>query len=63
MGATIRDVDLVGDRVLVTFGDGTATMFNAEFLYVHRNKEGNEMLSPGADQDGWIQESTGPERR
>ena len=51
MSAIIRDVDIVGDRVLITFGDGTATMFDADFLYVHRNNEGNEELSPGADED------------
>jgi hypothetical protein len=50
MSTIIRDVDLVGDRVLVTFGDGTATMFNAEFLYANRNKEGNEALSPEPDE-------------
>jgi hypothetical protein len=51
MSTIIRDVDLVGDKVLVTFGDGTATMFNAQFLYVHRNNEENEALPPEPDED------------
>jgi hypothetical protein len=50
MSTIIRDVDLVEGKVLVTFGDGTATMFNAQFLYVHRNDEGNEALPPQPDE-------------
>jgi hypothetical protein len=46
MKATIKDVDFVDGKVLVTFGDGTATLFDAEFLYVHRSKSGNTPLPP-----------------
>ena len=48
MSTIITDFDLVDDRVLVTFGDGTPTMVNAQFLYVDRNDEGNEALPPQA---------------
>jgi hypothetical protein len=51
MSTIIIDIDLVGDKVLVTFGDGTATMFNAQFLYVHRRDEGNETLPAEPDRD------------
>ena len=40
----------MGDKVLVTFGDGTATIFSAQFLYIHRNNEGNELLPPEPDE-------------
>jgi hypothetical protein len=51
MKAIIRNIDLVRDKVLVTFGDGTATMFDAQFLYAHRNDEGNESLAPEPHED------------
>ena len=51
MNATIKNVDLVSGKVLVTFGDGTATMFDAEFLYNRRHDKGNEPLSPEQRED------------
>ena len=42
----IKDVDFVGGKVLVTFTDGTAALFNAEFLYAHRSNDGNTPLPP-----------------
>lgn len=51
MTSIIRDVDLVGGRVLVTFSDGTATIFTAAFLYDHQNNDGNESLPPEPDEN------------
>ena len=51
MNAVIRDIDLVNGKVLVTFGDGTATIFNAEFLYTYRNDERNQQLLSEPDED------------
>jgi hypothetical protein len=51
MRRTIKDVDLVDDKVLVSFVDGTATVFNAQFLYLHRSDEENEALPPEPDED------------
>ena len=51
MNTIFRDLDLVNAMVPVTFGDGTATMFNAQFLYTHRRDEGNEPLPPEPDGD------------
>jgi hypothetical protein len=50
MSTIIADVDCVNDKVLVSFGDGTATLFDAQFLYLHRNDEGNEALPPEPDE-------------
>ena len=51
MNAVIRDIDLVNGKVPVTFGDGTATIFNAEFLYTYRNDERNQQLLSEPDED------------
>jgi hypothetical protein len=39
-----RKTDIAGDFVLVTFGDGTAALFDSGFLYAHRNDNGNRQL-------------------
>ncbi len=46
MRGIIKDVDLSEGMVLITFADGTAALFDAEFLYAHRDGEGNEPLPP-----------------
>jgi hypothetical protein len=44
MNASAIAVDLVRGDVLVNFSDGTAAIFNAEFLYVHRSDSNNKCL-------------------
>lgn len=45
MKATVVEADLTKDGgVLVTFGDGTAAIFSADFLYAHREHESNKVL-------------------
>jgi hypothetical protein len=44
MSLWVVSVDLVKDDVLVTFSDGTATIFSATFLNAHRNDKENTAL-------------------
>ena len=52
MGTIIRNIDLVDDKVLVSFFDGTATLFSSQFLYVRRNDEGTQVVLTELDEDG-----------
>jgi hypothetical protein len=47
----VDDVDLIDGKVLVSFHDGTAILFDVQFLYDHRNDEANQVLplEPKAD--------------
>ena len=51
MRAIIKSVDRVDEKVLISFRDGTAIIFDAQFLYTHRNDKGNEALPPEPDED------------
>jgi hypothetical protein len=51
VSAIIKNIDLVDDKVLLSFYDGTATLFSSQFLYVHRNDEGTEPIPTGLDAD------------
>lgn len=44
--AVVKDVDCTDDKILVSFHDGTAILFDVQFLYDHRNDEGNQTLPP-----------------
>jgi hypothetical protein len=45
MKPTISNVDIVDNAVLVTFSDGTAALFDADFLYAHREEQGSDTLT------------------
>ena len=44
MKATITAVDLAKGGAVITFGDGVAVFFIAEFLWMHRNDQRNQRL-------------------
>jgi hypothetical protein len=44
MNARITDIEILREQVLVSFADGSAALFNAEFLYENRDKDGNTLL-------------------
>jgi hypothetical protein len=46
--ANVISVDLVRGGMIVNFGDGTAALFGAQFLYDHRS-EGNNTLLPDSE--------------
>jgi hypothetical protein len=46
--ATVISVDIVRGGMIINFGDGTAALFDAQFLYAHRN-EGNNTLLPDSE--------------
>ena len=50
--AVVKSVALVTGRGLVSFTDGAAALFDAEFLYAHRNKNGNIPLRLNQDAGG-----------
>jgi hypothetical protein len=44
MNPTVTGTDFVRTGVLVKFSDGIHAFFNTDFLYSHRNDEGNKAL-------------------
>ncbi len=40
----ITDIEILREQVLISFADGSAALFNAEFLYENRDKDGNTLL-------------------
>jgi len=42
---TILSADRVGDRLVVTFDDGVSVSFEVDYLYQHRNDNGNVTVS------------------
>jgi hypothetical protein len=50
MEPTIKDVDSVGGKVLVSFTDGSAVLFDAAFLFSHRDDAGNQPLPAEPDE-------------
>jgi hypothetical protein len=45
------DADLVGDGVLIIFSDGSAVVFDSEFLYAHRRDSENLLLPKDDPED------------
>jgi hypothetical protein len=50
MEAIVKSVDSVGGKVLVSFADGSAVLFDGDFLYSHRNDEQNQSLPAEPDE-------------
>ena len=50
MEPTIKAVDSVDGKVLVSFADGIAVLYDANFLYSHRDDEGNQLLPAEPDE-------------
>jgi len=50
MKARVLRADAVRGRLLVYFDDGTVALFDPDFLYANRNREGNEII-PNEDTD------------
>ena len=46
--AKVISVDIVRGGMIVNFGDRTAALFDAQFLYAHRS-EGNNTLLPDSE--------------
>jgi hypothetical protein len=44
MSADITSVDLVAGGVIVSFTDGSAAFYDADFLHAHRSSKGNSLL-------------------
>ena len=44
MNAKIVSVDLAEAHLLVNYSDGSAALFDGEFLYAHRNDSGNQQM-------------------
>jgi hypothetical protein len=56
MKARVLHADLVRGRLLVYFDDGTAALFDPNFLYSKRQSEGNKIM-PDDDADNGLDES------
>jgi len=52
MEVIIKDVDSVHGKVLVSFADGSAGLFDANFLYSHRDDVENQLL-PAEPDESW----------